>query len=100
MSALRMRDKKAISATRLEKRRAGSFCEQMGADRAQGIAVVAPAEWVFIGYGRSGRIRMNFTRGRPRGQTTFFLKAGWINLPFWTQTWKFVKCFPDSATTI
>lgn len=32
---------------------------------------------------------------RAAGHTTFFLKAGWINLPFWIQTWKFVKCFPD-----
>jgi hypothetical protein len=33
------------------------------------------------------------------GHTTFFLKAGWINLPLWTQTWKFVKCFPDVVAT-
>lgn len=32
---------------------------------------------------------------RAAGHTTFFLKAGWINLPFWIQAWKFVKCFPD-----
>jgi hypothetical protein len=25
----------------------------------------------------------------------FFLKAGWIDLPFWLQAWKFVKCFPE-----
>ena len=28
------------------------------------------------------------------GHTTFFLKSGWINLSFWTQVEKFVKCFP------
>jgi hypothetical protein len=32
---------------------------------------------------------------RSAGHTTFFLKSGWINLPLWTQTWKFVKCFPE-----
>jgi len=29
------------------------------------------------------------------GTYGLFLKPGWINLPLWTQTWKFVKCFPD-----
>jgi hypothetical protein len=33
------------------------------------------------------------------GHTLFFLKPGWINLPFWTQTWKFMKCFPDIVAT-
>lgn len=33
------------------------------------------------------------------GHTTFFLRAGWINLPLWTQTWTFVKCFPEIAAT-
>lgn len=32
------------------------------------------------------------------GHTTFFLKPGWIELPFWTQAWKFVKCFPEILT--
>lgn len=29
------------------------------------------------------------------GHTIFFLKDRWIELPFWVQAWKFVKCFPD-----
>jgi hypothetical protein len=29
------------------------------------------------------------------GHTTFFLKDRWIELPFWVQAWKFVKCFPQ-----
>jgi hypothetical protein len=29
------------------------------------------------------------------GHTVFFLKGGWITLPFWIQAWKFVKCFPE-----
>ncbi len=33
------------------------------------------------------------------GHTTFFLKTGWINLPFWTQAWKFVKFFPEIASS-
>ena len=36
---------------------------------------------------------------RAAGHTTFFLKDGWINLPFWVQAWKFVKCFPDILAT-
>ena len=32
---------------------------------------------------------------RAAGHTTFFLKAGSINLSFWIQAWKFVKCFPE-----
>jgi len=27
------------------------------------------------------------------GHTIFFLKPGWVNLPFWTQAYKFTKCF-------
>ena len=29
------------------------------------------------------------------GHTTFFLKPGWVNLPFWDQANKFTKCFPQ-----
>jgi len=29
------------------------------------------------------------------GHTVFFLKPGWVNLPFWTQAYKFTKCFPE-----
>ena len=29
------------------------------------------------------------------GHTVFFLKSGWINLPFWIQASKFTKCFPE-----
>ncbi len=29
------------------------------------------------------------------GHTIFFLKPGWVNLPFWDQANKFTKCFPD-----
>ena len=32
---------------------------------------------------------------RAAGHTTFFLKRGWINLKFWDQAQKMVKCFPD-----
>ncbi len=56
--------------------------------------------WVIV----SGdlRIRKNpheIAAWRSAGHTTFFLKPGWINLPFWTQMWKFVKCFPDIVET-
>ena len=33
------------------------------------------------------------------GHTTFFLKKGWIDLPFWDQAWKFVKVFPELVAT-
>ena len=36
---------------------------------------------------------------RAAGHTTFFLKDSRINLPFWVQAWKFVKCFPDVIAT-
>ena len=61
------------------------------------MAVLAgESDWIII----SGdlQIRQNpheLHAWEAAGHTTFFLKAGWINLPFWTQTWKFVKCFPD-----
>jgi hypothetical protein len=29
------------------------------------------------------------------GHTIFFLKPGWLNLKFWEQAQKFVKCFPE-----
>ncbi len=32
---------------------------------------------------------------RSAGHTVFFLKDRWIELEFWTQAWKFVKCFPE-----
>lgn len=28
------------------------------------------------------------------GHTIFFLKPGWVNIPFWEQANKFTKCFP------
>lgn len=33
------------------------------------------------------------------GHTIFFLKPGWVNLPFWNQANKFTKCFPDLIKT-
>ena len=29
------------------------------------------------------------------GHTIFFLKAGWLEMGFWEQAQKFVKCFPE-----
>lgn len=29
------------------------------------------------------------------GHTIFFLKPGWLKMPFWDQAQKFVKCFPE-----
>ena len=36
---------------------------------------------------------------RNAGHTVFFLKDRWIELGFWTQAWKFVKCFPAIVAT-
>ena len=36
---------------------------------------------------------------REAGHTTFFLKKGWIDLPFWDQAWKFAKVFPELLAT-
>jgi hypothetical protein len=60
------------------------------------MALAREKHWVII----SGdlRIRKNphvMQAWKSAGHTVFFLKPGWINLPLWTQTWKFVKCFPD-----
>jgi len=59
-------------------------------------ALSAEEAWIII----SGdlRIRKNphvMEAWKAAGHTVFFLKPGWINLSLWTQTWKFVKCFPD-----
>lgn len=64
------------------------------------IELAKEEDWVIV----SGdlRIRKNLhevAAWRSAGHTTFFLKSGWINLPFWTQMWKFVKCFPDILAT-
>lgn len=57
-------------------------------------------DWVII----SGDLRIKknpheVRAWRAAGHTTLFLKAGWINLPFWVQAWKFVKCFPEILAT-
>jgi hypothetical protein len=63
-------------------------------------ALAKQKDWIIV----SGdlRIRRNphvMEAWKSAGHTVFFLKPGWINLPFWTQTWKFVKCFPEMVTT-
>ena len=60
------------------------------------VALAKEQDWIIV----SGdlQIRKNLHElqaWRAAGHTTFFLKEGWINLPFWIQAWKFVKCFPE-----
>jgi hypothetical protein len=63
-------------------------------------ALAGETEWVIIsGDVRIGRNPHEVAAWREAGHTTFFLKAGWTNLPFWEQAQKFVKCFPDIITT-
>lgn len=63
-------------------------------------ALAKEKEWIIV----SGdlRIRKNphvMEAWKSAGHTIFFLKPGWINLPLWTQTWKFVKSFPEIIAT-
>jgi hypothetical protein len=69
-------------------------------DEAWMATLAREPDWVII----SGdlHIRKNpheIQAWRAAGHTTFFLKAGWINLPFWIQARKFVKCFPEILAT-
>lgn len=48
------------------------------------------------------RIRRNpheLRAWKEAGHTVFFLKPGWVNLPFWEQVNKFTKCFPALIET-
>jgi hypothetical protein len=59
-------------------------------------ALAHEKDWVII----SGdlRIRKNLHEvqaWKAAGHTTFFLKDRWIEMEFWAQAWKFVKCFPE-----
>lgn len=63
-------------------------------------ALAREQNWVII----SGdlRIRKNpheVEAWKAAGHTVFFLKDRWIELDFWRQAWKFVKCFPEILTT-
>ncbi len=63
-------------------------------------ALAKEFDWVII----SGdlQIRRNpheIRAWQEAGHTTFFLKKGWIDLPFWDQAWKFAKVFPDLLAT-
>jgi predicted nuclease of predicted toxin-antitoxin system len=43
---------------------------------------------------RIGRNPYEVQAWRQSGHTIFFLKPGWVNLPFWEQANKLTKCFP------
>ncbi len=63
-------------------------------------ALAGEPDWIII----SGDIRISknpheISAWRDAGHTTFFLKKGWINLGFWEQAQKFVKCFPSLVET-
>jgi hypothetical protein len=58
------------------------------------------SDWVII----SGDVRISrnpheVAAWREAGHTIFFLKAGWTNLQFWEQAYKFVKSFPGIIAT-
>ncbi len=70
------------------------------ADEVWMRALAAEPDWVIV----SGdlQIRKNpheIKAWQEAGHTTFFLKKGWIDLPFWDQAWKFAKVFPDLIAT-
>lgn len=51
--------------------------------------------WIIIsGDTRITKNQHEFAAWKAAGHTAFFLKKGWINLTFWDQVQKFVKCFP------
>ena len=59
-------------------------------------ALAAEEGWIIV----SGDLRITknpheIKAWQAAGHTTFFLKRGWINMGFWQQAQKFVKCFPD-----
>jgi PIN like domain len=57
-------------------------------------------DWVIIsGDNRITKNPHEVQAWRAAGHTTFFLKPGWTNVNFWTQAYKFVKCFPDIIAT-
>jgi hypothetical protein len=63
-------------------------------------ALAQQEDWVIV----SGdlQIRRNpheIRAWQEAGHTTFFLKKGWIDLPFWDQAWKFAKVFPELLET-
>jgi PIN like domain len=57
-------------------------------------------DWVIIsGDVRIGKNPREVEAWRAAGHTIFFLKPGWTNYGFWTQAYKFVKCFPEIIAT-
>ncbi|MBA3607223.1 MAG: hypothetical protein H0W43_01715 [Chthoniobacterales bacterium] len=57
-------------------------------------------DWVIIsGDVRIGKNPHEIEAWRAAGHTVFFLKPGWTNYDFWTQAYKFVKCFPEIIST-
>lgn len=59
-------------------------------------ALAREPEWVILS--ADLRIRKNsheVEAWKAAGHTTFFLKDRWIEMDFWTQAWKLVKCFPE-----
>lgn len=46
-----------------------------------------------------GKIEHEIRAWKQAGHTIFFLKPGWLNLTFWEQAQKFVKCFPQIIET-
>ena len=58
-------------------------------------ALARETDWVIVS--ADLRIRKNpheVEAWKAAGHTTFFLKDRWIEMDFWTQAWKLVKCFP------
>ena len=60
------------------------------------ITLASEPKWIIVSGDLQIRRNPHEVRAwQSAGHTTFFLKPGWIELPFWTQAWKFVKCFPE-----
>jgi len=69
---------------------------QDSSDEAWMNGLAKELDWVIIsGDNRITKNPHEIEAWRAAGHTTFFLKPGWTNYDFWTQAYKFVKCFPD-----
>jgi hypothetical protein len=63
-------------------------------------ALAGELDWIIVsGDIRIGKNPHEVRAWRTAGHTIFFLKPGWTNYDFWTQSYKFVKCFPDIIAT-
>jgi hypothetical protein len=58
------------------------------------------ADWIIVTADiHIGKNPHEIAAWKEAGHTIFFLKPGWLKMPFWDQAHKFVKCFPQIIAT-